>query len=290
MENFANSSFFLEKRAPTLPAPAEVRSLNAQTGHKKALDRNWPPPVAIPSLGLVVKYGTQVFIDEMHVQMMIREKLLGQVHVPEVFGWTQDQGQVFIYMALVEDADPLHERWADMSEKERLSVCAELRQAAQAWRTVEPEEGGRYIGSIRKQPLSDIFFNSRPDLGQKKGPFEGTNAAQKFHDACYIEISPVQTPSASDIVFTHNDLVACNILVTKGPNPKLAAVIDWAQAGWYPGYWEYCKSRYIDVPDDKQFTEALQEEWRQRYLPLILNQVGDKECYYPWLRFALSMI
>lgn len=34
-----------------------------------------------------------------------------------------------------------------MSERERLSACAESRQAAQAWRTVEPEEGGRYIGS-----------------------------------------------------------------------------------------------------------------------------------------------
>ena len=34
--------------------------------------------------------------------MMLREKLQGHLPVPEVFGWAQNGGQNFIYMALVE--------------------------------------------------------------------------------------------------------------------------------------------------------------------------------------------
>ena len=75
--------------------------------------------------------------------------------------------------------------------------------------------------------------------------------------------------------------------MSSGPNPKVEAVLDWAQAGWYPAYWEHCKARRVKL-DPKVFSDAMQEEWWSRYLPMILDPVDDESCYYPWLRFVLS--
>jgi hypothetical protein len=48
--------------------------------------------------------------------------------------------------------------------------------------------------------------------------------------------------------FSHSDLVPRSIIVHDG---KIAAIIDWAFAGWYPEYWEYTKAHYriLNVPD-----------------------------------------
>lgn len=87
------------------------------------------------------------------------------------------------------------------------------------------------------------------------------------------------------MVFTHDDLVPPNIILSPGPNPVVAAVIDWGQAGWYPTYWEYCKARR--VRPNPEYFEDLEEEWRTRYLPTILDLVDDETVYHIWLWFVL---
>lgn len=89
------------------------------------------------------------------------------------------------------------------------------------------------------------------------------------------------------VVFTHNDLVPPNILLSPGPNPKVAAIIDWGQAGWYPAYWEYCKARRVRV-DPEYFDVSVQEEWHTKYLAMILDPEDDDAYYKPWLWFVLS--
>ncbi|KND93233.1 hypothetical protein TOPH_02478 [Tolypocladium ophioglossoides CBS 100239] len=272
------SSFFKEGRALALPTPAEIRGINEKSGNIYATDFYRPPPVILPSLGLFVKYGADVTIVEAQTQMMVREKLQGQVPVPEVFGWTEDGKQRFIYMSLIE-GETLQERCGDMSEDERIAVCEELKCAVKAWRNLEQGRHDRYIGSLGKQPLSEIFLESHPELA---GPFQGDNAVQRFQDASGIEIS-----GDVPIVFTHDDLVAPNILLSPGSNPKVAAIIDWGQAGWYPAYWEYCKARWVRL-DPTLFSDATQEEWQTKYLPTILDLVDDETFYHPWLYFVLS--
>ncbi len=58
--------------------------------------------------------------------MMLREQLQCLVPVPGVFGWTEDGGQRFIYMSLIE-SETLQERWCDMNEDERRTICKELK-------------------------------------------------------------------------------------------------------------------------------------------------------------------
>ena len=52
-------------------------------------------------------------------------------------------------------------------------------------------------------------------------------------------------PDSGNIFFAHGDLTLGNIMISDEPGPrKIAAIIDWEQSGWYPEYWEYCKSLY----------------------------------------------
>ncbi|KAF7863226.1 hypothetical protein EAF04_007308 [Stromatinia cepivora] len=278
MKIFPESSFFKENRAPTLPTPAEVRALNEKSGNIRATYFNRPPPVIISSLGLVVKYGGDITAIEAQTQMVVRERLQGKVTVPEVFGWAEDNRQGFIYMSLIEGMT-LQERWPAMTKDERYTICAELKQMIKALRALEQDSNDRYVGSLGKQPLNEIFLSCHPKLA---GPFSGANAVRQFQDACGIEID-----EEAPIVFTHDDLVPSNIMLSLGPNPRVAAIIDWGQTGWLPAYWEYCKARWVRI-DPEDFSDDLQEEWHKEYLPMILDPVDDETCFHPWLYFVLS--
>jgi len=148
-------------------------------------------------------------------------------------------------------------------------------------------------GNYGRRPLTDIHFYSKPKLA---GPFYGDNAVQQLQEVCKIETNP-EVP----IVFTHNDFCPPNILLTPGPNPKVAAVIDWAQSGWYPAYWDYCKARYVgrpwglqvlisdnvEIQGYKNFTRGvIQDEWWTKYLPKFLDPVDEEGVRHPWMYFA----
>jgi len=60
-------------------------------------------------------------------------------------------------------------------------------------------------------------------------------------------------PDEGPIVLTHGDLRPANIIVTAQSPVRVAAIVDWEQAGWYPDYWEYCKAA---------FTASHDGEWR----------------------------
>ncbi|KAK3307471.1 kinase-like domain-containing protein [Chaetomium strumarium] len=277
---FHGTSFTEAHPNRLLPSPAEIRERNKATGHPKANDPNRPPPVRIPELGLLVKYGTQVVRAEVEAQRYVYKHLQGRVPVPEVMGWAEDSGQGFIYMALV-NAPTLAERWDGFTDPVRQTICRELRSMVQAWRGLRQDPSDVYIGAVGKLPLNDYLVT---DYNKLNGPWLGGDAVQAFQAACSIEIEE-QLP----IVFTHGDLVPCNILVTPGTQPGVAAIIDWAQAGWYPSYWEWCKCKWVGMPLDWGMDEALQEQWKYRYLPMIVDALPDSTVYYPWMRFALSI-
>ncbi|PWY81890.1 phosphotransferase family protein [Aspergillus heteromorphus CBS 117.55] len=190
---FRDSSFYRENPRAALPTPSEVRAISKKSAGTQHISFNRPPPVMISSLGLVVKYGADVTVVEAQTQLMLSKHLKGQIPIPDVFGWIEDGGQSFLYMSLIQ-GETLQERWSDMNEDERLSVCQELNRMVKA----EGLEGfeARHLG---RQPLNEIVLSSHPEI---TGPFQGTDAVQRFQDACGIEIWE-EVP----IVFTHHDLV-----------------------------------------------------------------------------------
>lgn len=138
-ENFViypQSSFFREARAVALPSPTEIRALNEASEDIRARSLDHPTPVKFPTLGLIVKYGTDVTAAEIEAQIMMYERLQGQVPVPEVYGWAKDGDQMFLYMALIE-GDTLQTRFHALRETERQAICKELRSMVNVWRALK---------------------------------------------------------------------------------------------------------------------------------------------------------
>lgn len=142
------SSFFRENQASTLPTPGEVRAINNASGGFFCTNFRRPRPVRFPSLGLIVKYGSDITVTEAETQIMLHTQLKGKVPIPEVFGWTEDGGQIFIYMALI-DGETLEQRWAALNEEERVAVCRQLNGMVKAWRALEKRDQTLYVGKYR---------------------------------------------------------------------------------------------------------------------------------------------
>jgi aminoglycoside phosphotransferase (APT) family kinase protein len=82
-------------------------------------------------------------------------------------------------------------------------------------------------------------------------------------------------PDDAEVVFTHSDLHPSNIIVSKNTeSPKILAIIDWRQSGWYPDYWEFCKAMY---------TAEVDGEWMNTYIPMFLK---EPSCLDTWEDYA----
>ena len=53
-------------------------------------------------------------------------------------------------------------------------------------------------------------------------------------------------------MFTHADLHMGNIIISRGVDslPRVAAILDWHQSGWYPLDWEWLKAQWMCEPLD----------------------------------------
>ncbi|KAH9886155.1 hypothetical protein F4778DRAFT_759173 [Xylariomycetidae sp. FL2044] len=259
---FHDSSFF-SKPGLKLPSPEEVREKDIRINDFYQARSYRPPPVPYEDLGLMVKYGSFLTIAEAQC-LWFFNRHMKDVPTPEVFGWRQDAGETFIYMELVK-GETLEEAWPSLNEEEQDIICGQLRTYVEAWRTLRQEKEPYYIGHIGRQGVGDIIFSDEGDA--QAGPFESISA---FHDffaryTCrrHQEWDPrrdfPELAGLTDdrpIVFTHADLAKCNILIAPreaGSPPRVAAIIDWHQSGWYPDGWEWVKAQFMCVPfEDKR--------------------------------------
>lgn len=129
----------------SLPSPAEVRGVANQSTDPYATIITRPPPMRFPSMGLLVKYGTEITIAEAQCLLFIHTELSQTVPVPEVFGWCKDNNQVFVYMELV-DGITLEKRWDTMVEYDRLAICKQIRHMVDAWRSLKNNYAPPFIG------------------------------------------------------------------------------------------------------------------------------------------------
>ncbi|KAI7502590.1 hypothetical protein KC367_g2135 [Hortaea werneckii] len=254
----------------SLPSPCEVRM---HAVHQKAVrigqnpaDAFRPAPVCFPRDDLLVKWGADVTIAEGQCLWFFNRYLQDRVPVPRIYGWTQDQGQTFLYMQLI-SGDPLSKRWDSLSSEEKLSISEQLKP-------MQP-----LLSQLGGQALRDIMFHDGEHY--PAGPFE---SVREFNDAFARLAHP--TAAVDDIdprktfvemrgltddrpaVFAHADLDLSNILISKideGP-ARVKAIIDWHQAGWYPQYWDWLKAQSVG-----QFGS----EWVEHYLPKFLQLPPD---------------
>ena len=142
---FPSSSFFQKHNSTSLPSPTSIREIARRSPNPRATLRTRPPPVSFPHLGVLVKYGTEVSIAEGQCLLLVRRTLSPTVPVPEVYGWCKDDGQVFIYMELI-DGVTLEKSWETLIEKDRLAICQQLRCMIDAWRSLKCDDTSAFIG------------------------------------------------------------------------------------------------------------------------------------------------
>jgi hypothetical protein len=130
-----------DRPAHLFPSPAEVR---ANPLLRKTLGSC---TTKFDSLNIVVKYGENITESEAHCLRALRRLLPDEVPVPEVYGWCQDGGQVFIYMELITGVT-LESQWESLSDQAKKEVCKQLRTIVKGLRKLQQNPSDQFLGKF----------------------------------------------------------------------------------------------------------------------------------------------
>lgn len=165
----------------------------------------------------------------------------------------------------------MREAWPTLTKKDKTLIRGDLSEIVRELRQVGQGSLGCFIGikakyvshpfnieranhdlgSINGGTLQDRFFK----LNYEEGPFQTIKSFNDWLLAAATRQRPGPggvtgpyrefLPDTGNIYFTYGDLTIGNIIISDGPGPRrIAGIVDWEQAGWYPEYWEYCKLLY----------------------------------------------
>ncbi|EXU97470.1 aminoglycoside 3'-phosphotransferase/choline kinase domain protein [Metarhizium robertsii] len=243
--DFRDTSFF-RSGDPSLQLPSPS-SIIQQFGDQGAC------VVKLEHLNLAVKIGHSDYLrlEEVKTMRAIRQVFADtEVPVPEVFGWRKYGDDNFIYMSLM-PGQTLREVWPTLTSDDKTLICVDLNRIVKELRRLGQGSSSRSIASINGGTVQDKFFK----LDYEEGPFQTIKSFNDWLLAAATRQRPGPNgvtgpyreylPDTGEIYFTHGDLTLGNIIISDGPGPRrIAGIIDWEQAGWYPEYWEYCKLLY----------------------------------------------
>ena len=124
------------------------------------------------------------------------------------------------------------------------------------------------LGSVSGNAVLDIVFEGMPSAGRLTdiklfNDWVSWLALGRLPDSSNCK-DPYRSylPDTGHIKFTHGDLHRGNIIISPTSPPRILGLVDWAQSGWYPDYWEYCKACY---------TSRYGDEWRDQWIPKFLS-------------------
>ncbi|PYH37125.1 phosphotransferase family protein [Aspergillus neoniger CBS 115656] len=280
--DFTESSFFAES-GRCLPSPAEVRALSDDGGMVAE-----PRPVVFEDLNLLVKFGYCVTVTEAQCLWMLKRVFGDKVPVPELYGWRIDeQGHVFIYMELIRGRT-LHDSWDDLDSDDKKALCDQLCQIIGQLRQLRHHPSdSKYIGSISRQSPQDYVLREQKPTGpfseikEFNDWFTGLPQARLAPSDRYEDPWREFLPDTGDIKFTHADLHRGNIIVSSSGPARVLAIVDWAQSGWYPDYWEYCKALY---------TCWYEDEWRRDWIDKFLFPRAQEALIFSEYTMAMGAV
>ncbi|KIJ26497.1 hypothetical protein M422DRAFT_272420 [Sphaerobolus stellatus SS14] len=106
----------------------------------------------------------------------------------------------------------------------------------------------RTLGSVSVGPYNNKFM---PYPWTPKRAFESVGEFLSYYREMFLDFCGAQyidnlklfssLPRNAPITLTHGDLLPCNIIVQ---GSEITGIIDWETAGFYPGFWEYCRMHY----------------------------------------------
>ncbi|KAJ5562878.1 hypothetical protein N7535_002676 [Penicillium sp. DV-2018c] len=279
--NFLDSSYFKEP-GKSLPTPAQVRALS-----KDVHLRPRPQPVIFEDSGVFVKFGPYVTTAEGQCLRMLKQAFGDELPVPEIYGWRVDEeNYVFLYMEIIQ-GQTLLDSWDELDSLEKSSLCNQLCQMINCLRQLEQDPSDQYIGSLHHQRLYDYVFRFYPTAG----PFSSVKEFNDWFSALPQSWLPPEKkfddpyrswlPDSEDIKFSHGDLHRGNIMISSDKPVRIVAIVDWGHAGWYPGYWEYCKALY---------TCDYEGEWRREWVDKFLSPRFDEFLVFSEYTMAMGAV
>ncbi|UNI23845.1 hypothetical protein JDV02_010839 [Purpureocillium takamizusanense] len=181
--------------------------------------------------------------------------------------------QIFIEMEYIngEDLDTSWRVDGRLSQEQKNAICTDIKNYVSILRDLQPPAED-LVASALQNPAYDGRIGAR-----FFGPFSHrefhslTRGHLRMDDVAIVlgeEVEKVHTTSYRTC-FTHGDLVPRNIIVR---NARVAAIIDWGFAGWYPEYWEFTKGHYDFFPKE-DWSEHLHQAIPPYKMELIAEQV-----------------
>ena len=245
------------------------------------------------SPGLMVKRGATVRLEEADNQEFVRKNT--QVPVPKVYCAFTRKGCTYIVMDFIRGRT-LQSWWHTASAESKESVRRQLAGYINMLRNVSNPTPGR-VGGLNTGPIYDYRYTSGKGAGpyveESFGPFRdphdfhlwlrnGFNARttsavgeMSDQDVDIDRMCRIHDRRNYTSMVTHGDFSSSNIIIRDN---KVAGIIDWEMAGWYPDYWEYTSAWHVnaydefwraevnDILDSHEYREELEaEKIRHRY-------------------------
>lgn len=204
----------------------------------------------------LVKYGSSVSLAEAEAMDFVSNHT--SIKCPKVIGAYVLNGKGHIIMSY-EHGKLLPEFWEHASDKDKETVIEQLQRYIKEMRSIK----GDYVGGFnRNHCVAGEFQWDSHQIGYKYGPYPdehgfnggimeaisraspgppNTDPESAGFNNIYATRQLVHSLRGHEIVFTHGDLHAGNILIR---DDSTVIILDWGTAGFYPAYWEWYKATW----------------------------------------------
>lgn len=196
----------------------------------------------------VLKTGPSVHHSEAETMKLLKK--FTDIPVPSVLNTSRDPqtGHPRIFMEYI-DGEPLSSAWDRLSPDGRQAVIDQMLHYTTQLRTLRRMS---FIGSVDSSGVKDAFFSNPSNAGPFLHEDQFVSALARSLRArgedqwteVVIGLLNSLPAHSRDFVLTHGELDPRNILVQ---GSKVAAILDWSEAGYYPEYWEFVKAHFSDV-------------------------------------------
>ena len=245
-----------------LPTAEEIIAL-IHRHHEHVSDKS---NIVVIKPPFVIKFGFNVHLQEGQNMMMIKQHT--DVPVPTVYALFQSNWMNFIVMEYIPGSD-LRQCWETLTADEKADILKQLRECFAKIRAIPSPD---YYGGIGHQPIRDVLMTLPPlgsslDFLDLPGGIVWPCSTEAMWVSRMLTVLEQRAPGADLFqlrlrmyplldsvfrghrpVFTHASITLSNIML--GQDGKIY-ILDWAQAGWYPSCWEYCRLLAAPVfPDE----------------------------------------
>lgn len=170
------------------------------------------------------------------------------VPASKVYRTYQYHGELAIEMEYFRGCKTVQDAWHELSDQEKERAAEQVARYIEQLRALQPPDKQK-VSSTNGGRCRDI----RVGTVKLFGPFDDISSFHRFIRGG-IPIETAGTVFGDKVAeihqrkysirFTHGDLASLNILMRNG---RIAAIVDWECAGWYPEYWEFTKAHYNAV-------------------------------------------